>query len=40
MGGRDGRAGGRGGFLLLDTAGTLDEEADEDLGVAINGSYD
>lgn len=33
------RAGRRCGFLLLDSAGTLDDEADEDFDVAIYGGY-
>jgi hypothetical protein len=30
----------RGGLLLLNGASTLHQEADENLGVAINGGYD
>lgn len=40
MRGRGGRAGRRRGFLLLDAAGSLDEEANEDLGVTIYGGDD
>jgi hypothetical protein len=42
LGGRRVRRGARkgGGFLLLNGASTLHQEADENLGVAINGGYD